>query len=587
MLNFRHHRSLLAILLLLGWRLAADTFYPVTSATDKPNPLASPHAVQGGSITEHLGPSPKSLNYYLDANTMSAQVFGLMHESLLERNPLTLEHDKGLAERWSISDDQMAFTFWLDPRARWSDGRPVTPEDVVWTFEAVLDPKNLTGSHKMELERLEKPEILPDGGIRFRAKELHWQNLNAAGGFAILPKHAYANQDFNKINFAFPVVSGPYAIAELKEGISLTMRQRPDWWQRYRPSTKGVFNFREIRYRFFADRNNAFEAFLKGEIDVMQIYTASQWHDIENKYKQVRRNWIVRQGIHNHQPIGFQGFAMNMRRPPFDDVRVREAMACLLDRETLNRTMMFDQYFLHRSYWEDLYDADHPCTNPSPSFNPDKARELFAQAGWSLNPQNGRLEKGGRPFVFSFASRDSSTEKFLVGFREALKEQGITMSIVNKDWSAWAKDMDEFNFDMTWCAWGAGVFKDPEGLWHSREASRPGSANITGFGNPEVDRLIDSQKSIFEVAARHEIVRQVDKLICRQFPYVLLWNSDCTRLLYWNKFGTPPTVTGKYGDDTSLWWFDEDRADELRDAMDNDEPLPPLPREIWFDKIWR
>jgi len=247
---------------------------------------------------------------------------------------------------------------------------------------------------------------------------------------------------------------------------------------------------------------------------------------------------------------------------------------------------MFDQYFLHRSYWEDLYDADHPCTNPSPSFNPDKARELFAQAGWSLNPQNGRLEKGGRPFVFSFTSRDSSTEKFLVGFREALKEQGITMSIVNKDWSAWAKDMDEFNFDMTWCAWGAGVFKDPEGLWHSREATRPGSANITGFGNPEVDRLIDSQKSIFEVAARHEIVRQVDKLICRQFPYVLLWNSDCTRLLYWNKFGTPPTVTGKYGGDTSLWWFDEDRADELRDAMDNDEPLPPLPREIWFDKIW-
>ena len=100
-----------------------------------------------------------------------------------------------------------------------------------------------------------------------------------------------------------------------------------------------------------------------------------------------------------------------------------------------------------------------------------------------------------------------------------------------------------------------------------------------------MDRLIEAQKPIFDIQERNEINRKIDQLIYAQVPYILLWNIDYTRLLYWNKFGTPPTVTSKFGDDTAFWWFDEDRADELRDAIDNDEPLPPVTREIWFDKI--
>lgn len=573
---------LLGAVLLLSVQLQAEVFYPAEGTADRPNLIAGPAKV-GGQLTEFLGPSPKSLNAYLDNNVMSAQVFNLMYESLLSNDPLTLENIPNLAIRWSVSDDSLVFTFWLDPRARWSDGVPVTADDVIWTYQAIMDPKNMTGPYKLSLERLEVPESLEDGrAVRFRAREPHWENLNAASGFYILPKHIYENEDFNRINFEFPVVSGPYEPGEMKPGIYLSMKRRNDWWQIDIPRNRGTGNFETIIYRFFEDRDNAFESFKRGEIDVMEIYSAYQWHEVENSLKSVWNNWIVRQRVHNQAPVGFQGFAMNMRRTPFDDVRVREAMACLLDRENLNRTMMYSQYFLHRSYWEDLYDSEHPCPNPQVEFSPERARKLLAEAGWTPNPATGLLEKNGMPLRFTFTSRDSSTDKFLVGFNEALKDVGIEMTVVSKDWSAWAKDMDEFNFDMTWCAWGAGIFKDPEGMWLSDEADRPGSSNITGFKNAEVDRLIKEQRTIFDVQARHEIVRQIDRIICAEYPYVLLWNSDSTRYLYWNKFGMPPSVSGKYSSGTMYWWYDDDKARELQEAIRFREPLPAESPEVWF-----
>ncbi|NLE55684.1 MAG: hypothetical protein GX617_12150, partial [Lentisphaerae bacterium] len=272
----------LAFFAALTAALCADQFFPVNSSTQRPDPVASPYAVPGGSITEYLGPSPKSLNYYLDNNMMSAKVFDALFESLVGMDADTLEYDRAIAKKWSISDDKLTFTFWIDENARWSDGKPITAEDVVWTYQTVLDPKNLTGPHKLSLERLHAPEIVDNGtAVRFRAKEVHWQNLGAAGGFSVLPKHVFAGKDFNQLNFDFPVVSGPYRVKEIREGFHLVLERRHDWWRRQWPAHQGLHNFQEIKYRFFEDRNNAFEAFVKGEIDVFAVYTASQWHQIE------------------------------------------------------------------------------------------------------------------------------------------------------------------------------------------------------------------------------------------------------------------------------------------------------------------
>ena len=155
------------------------------------------------------------------------------------------------------------------------------------------------------------------------------------------------------------------------------------------------------------------------------------------------------------------------------------------------------------------------------------------------------------------------------------------MEIATKDWSAWAKDMDEYNFDMTWAAWSGSLFKDPEQLWSSKEGTQPGSSNITGFANQRVDELIEAQKSVFMVQERNEINRQIDAILVQEFPYALLWNIDYTRLLYWNKFGTPPKILGRFGGDPeSLWWLDPDREEELAEAMETGTPMAQEPRRV-------
>jgi microcin C transport system substrate-binding protein len=574
-----------AVVLLGALAVAAEETFPKPGWADRPNPVASPDAVPGGELCVFAGQYPKSFNYYLDNNSFSAELFGALYETLLNLNPLSPDYEPGLAERWSISDDKRTFTFWLNPKALWSDGRPITAADVKWTFDAVMDPANMTGPHKVALEKFDSPAVVDERCVRFTTREVHWRNLGAVGGFQILPRHVFGTGDFNRLNFEFPVVSGPYRLAAVREGIHATLERRPDAWSRSLAAMRGVGNFQTLKFKFFAEQENAFEAFKKGEIDLFAVYMARLWVN-ETQGDRFSRNWIVRQKVINYEPIGFQGFAMNLRRPPFDDARVRRALGLLLNRERMNATLMYNQYFLHRSYYEDLYDPRHPCPHAAVAFDQEQARRLLAEAGWKANPRTGLLEKDGKPFRFRFLERDAASGKFIAIFAEDLRDVGIEMVIDQKDWAAWTRDMDDFNFDMTWAAWGAGLFKDPEGMWSSREADRKGGTNITGFKDPRVDALIERQKSLFDVEARHAICREIDGIVYAAHPYILLWNINYKRLLYWNKFGAPATVLGKYGNESGAywyWWHDPDAEAELKDAMRRGLPLPARPAEVAFD----
>ena len=566
----------------------ADEMFPKNGWTDMPDPIASRNAVAGGEISIFAGQYPKSLNYYIDNNVLSAEIFGSLYETLLSINPVTLEYEPGLAEKWVIADDKKTFTFYIDKRARWSDSLPITAYDVKWTYEAIMDPRNLTGPHKVDLERFESPVVIDKYTIRFTAKDVHWKNLGAVSSFNILCKHAFEGKDFNRINFEFPVVSGPYKLGEINEGVFITLERRENWWRRRFKRSRGVGNFQTIRFKFFAERENAFEAFKKGMIDIYPVYTSRIWIN-ETKGDNFLKNRIVKQKIYNYSPVGFQGFAMNMRKSPFDDLRVRKAMALLLDRRKMNSLLMYDQYFLHKSYFEDLYTKENPCTNELVEVNREEALNLLRQAGWVVNPAYGFLEKNGQRFSFKFLTSDSSSEKFLAIYSEDLKDVGIELIIDKKDWAAWARDMEEYNFQMTWAAWSSGIFKDPESMWFSKEADRKGGNNITGFKNVRVDGLIEKQKEIFDIKKRNEIYREIDKTIYNTFPYVLLWNIDYTRLLYWNKFGAPDTVLSRYGNESSAywyWWLDEDSDADLHDAIMNNSMLPRKKLSIYFDEVF-
>lgn len=561
--------------------LVAATWYPRADWTERPDPAASPYARRGGTIRLNGAQPPKSFNAYVDNNNYSTMVFDLLYGKLLGMNAQTSELEPSLARRWSVSDDGRAFTFVLDERAKWSDGAPVTAEDVRWTFDAVMDPKSATGPWKSMLGFFDSPEVVDGRTVRFRKKgdsPRDWRDILNCAMFWILPKHAFAGQDFNKLNLVNAVVGGAYVIARAEPQVETELRRHGTWWCQDLPQCRGTMNFDRILVRYFVDNENAFEALKKRKIDVYPVYSARIYAE-ETKGAAFQHNWLLKRNVRNQAPIGFQGFAMNMRRPPFDDLRVRKAMAALLDRETMNRTMMNGAYFLLNSYYTDLYDERHPCRNEMHTYDPEKAARLLEEAGWTKDPADGKLKKAGRPFAFTFLSRGTTEDKFLALFDQALKAQGIAMTIVRKDFASWMRDMDEFAYDMTWAAWGAGTVKYPELSWLGAEADRKGSNNITGFKSAEVDRLIAEEKGFDDAAKRLDAYRKIDALVAAEVPYVLLWMTDSTRLVYWNKFGTPKGVLAPASGEESLlpyWWYDADRVEELERVMEADGFLPAV-----------
>lgn len=569
--------------------LAAAVWYPAADWVERPDPAASPHAKKGGTLRFNGAQPPKSLNGYVDNNAYTGMMFSLMYASLLSTDSETLDFTPHLARRWSVSDDGRTFTFLLDERARWSDGRPVTAEDVKWTFDAVMDPANLTGSWKTTLGVFESPEAVDARTVRFRKKAAagsDWRDLLHCAFYPVLPKHAFAGRNFNQLDFLGAPAGGPYRLARVAEQIETEFARVPGWWRADFPANRGTCNFDRIILRYYADNENAFEAFKKRLIDVYPVYTARIMRN-ETYGEKFDKNWILRRRVRNGKPVGFQGFAMNQRCFPFDDPAARRAMTMLIDRETMNRTMMSGEYFLLRSFYTDLYDAAHPCGNPPSAYDVAGARRLLAEAGWRPDG-NGRLTKNGRVFRFSFLSRSGTEDKFLALFDHALKQCGIEMEIVRKDFAGWMRDMDAFAFQMTWAAWGASVFRNPEPMFLSSEADRKGSNNITGFRSPAVDRLIAAEKGMRTMAERRAAYREIDRLVAAETPYAFLWMTDETRLLYWNKFGMPPGVLGKYsGEDGVLtyWWYDVDRADELKRAMAEKTCLPAVPERVTFEAV--
>ncbi len=594
-------RPLVALLCTLTAGLLLAERFPGPEWKELPDPSASPYAQPGGTLVFAGSHPPKSFNGYLDNNTFTMMVFAIMYPSMLTIDPRTGDYAPSLADWWEISDDKMLYTFHIDPRARWSDGTPVTAEDVKATFDAVMAPKSLSGQYKVLFSALESPRIIDRQTIAFPCKEIHWRNLSSLGGsLYIMPKamldaakakcRAEGRDEelyFNEINFNLPIVGGPYFVSEHKEGLSMTLQRRPDWWAFSTPGGKGVYNFDKIRIRFFMDQNNAYEAFKKGEVDTFAVYSARVWNT-ESVGERFEKNWIVKQNVHNHEPVGWQGLAMNMRRKPYDDVRVRKAIAMLFDRRRMVRTLMYNAYFMLRSYCTDLYNEDLPCTNPLFEFNPEEAVRLLQEAGFTRNPETGKMERDGHPFVVRILTRSASDSVYLALFKEALERVGIGLEISQKDFATWMRETGKYNFDVTTSAFSGSLFRDPEPMFAGQHADTPNGINLPGFKDARVDALIEQQKSEFSAAKRNEIMREIDAIVTAAVPNALTWNTDSTRLLYWNKFGTPDSILGKYGDELSIpiyWWYDADSARELKEAMKAGTPLPGRTAEVYFDAV--
>jgi microcin C transport system substrate-binding protein len=560
-----------------------DQPYTVDSSGDA-DPTAMPEALKGGVFTTWGFSFPKSLNMWLDYNSFTKDITdGMMFEPLVDLHSTENRWVGILADSWTVSPDQKVFTFHIDPRARWSDGKPVLAEDVLFYYDVIMNPKNLTSVFRVQLKRFERPVVVDSLTIRLTANSVHWANFATAGNsMYAFPKHVWEKVDFNQQNFEIPVVDGPYIISEVKKDRSLTLMRRADWWGRVKRYNQYKYNFDYLKYRFMEDPQKVLETFKKGELDFQLVGTASIWAE-KTQFDQVKKGWVARQRVFNPQPKSFTGFAMNLRRPLFQDPRVRLALCHLLNRRQMIEKLMFSEYFLLNSYFPDLYPNNVNPKAPFIEFDPKKARELLAQAGWKSGP-DGVLMKDGKPFEITFLTSSPDLRHHNV-YIEDLKSVGIRARVDVMSYSTLAKRMDNHEFDMYWAGWQTDRLRDPEDQWYSTTADEVASNNYPGVKDKTVDSLIDLSKTEMDLDKRNELFKKLDDRLNQINSYVLMWSNDHERLLYWNRFGTPKYVLDKYRDQRCVpiyWWVDPAKDKALKEAMAAGKSLPAPDGDVHY-----
>jgi microcin C transport system substrate-binding protein len=246
---------------------------------------------------------------------------------------------------------------------------------------------------------------------------------------------------------------------------------------------------------------------------------------------------------------------------------------------------MFNQYFLLNSYYPDLHEDNRNPEAPLFGYDPEKARKLLADAGWTPGP-DGILAKDGQRFEITLPTASADLRHYNV-YLQDLKKAGILARIEQISQSTLSKRIDEHQFDLFWSAWGASRLRDPEASWHSSTADQQASNNYPGLKDNVVDGFIVSQKTEMDLAKRNDLLRKLDTRLSELVPYVLLWQADHTRLLYWNRFGTPKSLLDKYNREDAIipyWFVDPDKEKALAEAREQNRSLPVDTGEVRYNE---
>ncbi|MCZ6751735.1 MAG: extracellular solute-binding protein [Acidobacteria bacterium] len=560
--------------------------------------IGDPRAIKGGLLRDHLRDFPGTLRTE-GPESNSAFNYGITsmaYESLVGLHTTTLEHIPSLATHWQISEDKMTYWFRINPNARFSDGMPVTSEDVVATYDFMMDKTLLSPSNQMVFGKLERPVAESMYIVRVRAKELNWRNFLYFSGMAILPAHVLKTLDgdtyLKEYNFKLLPGTGPYIIREedIDKGRSITVRRRKDYWAKDARSNVGIGNFDEMRFIVVRDENLAFEMFKKGELDYYPVSMARQWvEDLD--FENIQRGLVQKRKIFNNEPNGIQGFAFNTRRAPFEDIRVRKAFTFLFNRRQLIEKLMFNQYEPQNSYY--VGGRYENPNNPKNEYNPQEALQLLAEAGWNSRDTQGRLVKNGAPLQIELLYASRTFEPHLTIYQEDLRKIGISLNLRLITGETLFQLVNERRFQMTQMGWGALLFPNPETSWHSSLADVDNTNNITGFKNARVDELCEAYDKMFDVEERVRALREIDGILANAYPYALQWSAPFSRLVYWNKFGTPPGYLSRTGDYfgsgtgpglPQMWWIDPAKDAKLQQALRD----PSLKLEVGptEDRYW-
>jgi microcin C transport system substrate-binding protein len=580
-----------------GLSLFGDMKYP---ADFKNFDYVNPAAPQGGSVRQI------AIGTFDNFNSVVSGVKGslalgteLFTEPLMTSALDEVSTEYGLlAEAVSHPDDFSSVVYRLRANARWHDGKPVTPDDVIFSFDAFKKNSPQLGAYYRHVIKAEKTG---EREITFTFDGPGNRELpQIVGQLSVLPKHWWEGtdksgkkRDVTQTTLEPPLGSGPYRIKEFAPGHSLVYEKVEDYWGKDLNVIVGTRNFQSIRYEYFRDGTVALEAFKGDQVDWRVENSAKDWATAYD-FPAVREKRVLREEFSIRDRGVMQSFAFNIRRDKFKDARVRRAFNFAFDFEDMNRTIFFGQYKRIASYFEgtelaatglpsgkelailetvrDKVPAElfsKPYTNPvggNPQAVRDNFREALAllhDAGYEIRNTKLVNAKTGEPFGFEFLVDDPATQRFVLYYKPSLERLGITVNVRMVDSAQYENRLRQWDYDIIVMSWPESLSPGNEqrGFWSSAAADQPGSFNLIGIKNPAIDKLIE--RVIF-TKDRDELVaatRALDRVLLWNFYVVPQWTYPFVRTARWDRFGHPETMP-KYGRTgfPSLWWWDADRA---------------------------
>ncbi|WP_034493006.1 extracellular solute-binding protein [Afifella pfennigii] len=569
----------------------------------------NPDAPKGGTLNQVALGTFDSFNPFLIRGTPAAglgQIVnargGIGYDSLMEPSTEEPSTSYGLiAEAMTYPDDYSSATFRLNPKARWHDGEPITPQDVVWSFETL---KEINPQYNQYYHNVVTAEVTGEREVTFTFDEKGNRELpHIMGDLVVVPKHWWTGtdasgkaRDISQPTLEPPLGSGPYRIGSWDAGRNVVWERVPDYWAAEHPLRVGRYNFDAIRYEYFRDLNAAWEAFTKGGIyDFRAENRAQRWAQGYD-FPAAQRGDVKKDTFATTSGEPMQAFVLNTRRDKFADRRVRQALTYAFDFEALNKNLFFDLYTRTDSYFEgtELAASGLPEGKeleylekvrgevPEEVFTEEfklpvndsreamranlrEAVRLLGEAGFEQ--RGGQLVDGetGEPFTVQFLGNDPSDERIFGPYAASLRRLGIDTSIRIVDAAQYQALSDEFDYDII-----SGVFGQSQSpgneqreFWGSVAADQPGSRNAAGIKSEAIDKLIDD---VIYAPDRDSLVaatRALDRVLLWGFYMVPQWHNPEIWLAYWNKFGIPDEQPSYSGVDIFSWWVDPEKERQI------------------------
>lgn len=546
---------------------------------------ANPDAPKGGRLTQAILGSFDSLNPLIVRGNAFQPMRNYVIESLLARGYDEAFTLYGLiAESVATDAERTWVEFHLNPKARFADGQPVTPEDVLFSWRLLRDKGR--PNHRTYYGKVARVEKTGERGVRFEFGGGSDRELPLILGLMpVLPRHAIDESTFDETTLEPLLGSGPYRVAEVRPGESVLLERDPNYWGRDLPVNRGYYNFDELRFDFFRDANTWFEAFKRGLYDVRFETDPGRWAT-QYDFPAARERGLIREGIKSGQPQPFQALVFNTRRGLFADRRVREALIELFDFEWANASLFHGAYRRTASYFEGsalsargqpASDAERKLLAPFPdavsgdvmdgTYQPpvsdgsgrDRARlrraiELFAAAGYELRA--GTLyDRNKSPFSFEIMVATKDDERLALAYVSMLRRAGIAAKTRFVDAAQYEQRRQNYEFDMMPYTWQQSLSPGNEQAFYfgSDAAGVPGTRNYMGARSPAIDTMIDALLSARDRAAFQAAVRALDRVLISGLYVLPLYHLPEQWVARWPAIERPETLS-LYGSPIETWW---------------------------------